>query len=53
MLTLGSEYALRAMVHLRDAYQGFLRETTIYDVAVKHDNGKDGAPINNSKRKRR
>ena len=38
---------------VQEAYQGFLHETTIYDVAVKRDNGKDGAPINNSKRKRR
>ena len=41
---------------VREAYKGFLCETTIYDVAVSRDNGKkDGAAINesDSKRKRR
>ena len=40
---------------VREAYRGFLCETTIYDVAVSRDNGKDGAAINesNGKRKRR
>lgn len=30
---------------VRDAYHGFLHETTIYDVAVKRDKGKDGAAL--------
>ena len=38
---------------VRDAYQGFLRETTIYDVAVKRDDSKNCTERKKSKRKLR